>query len=118
VVFFGESIPQYIKEKSFREIEGCNKVLLIGTTLATYSAFRVVRHALELKKPVMLLNVGPSRADLLSGVEKIDMPSGSVMREVARAVIGTRAFKDPIVKDMLQSGIVRPPALDDNDRSH
>jgi NADH:ubiquinone oxidoreductase subunit 2 (subunit N) len=47
----------------------------------------VVRYALELKKPVMLLNVGPSRADALSGVEKIDMPSGSVMREVARAVM-------------------------------
>lgn len=97
VIFFGESIPQHIKETSFLDIECCDKVLLIGTTLATYSAFRLVKHALELKKPVILLNVGPSRADALAGVEKIDMPSGSVMREAARAIIGTRAFEDPVV---------------------
>ena len=47
----------------------------------------MVKHALELKKPIMLLNVGPSRADTLPGVEKIDMPSGSIMREVARAIM-------------------------------
>jgi hypothetical protein len=35
----------------------------------------------------MLLNVGPSRADTLPGVEKIDMPSGSVMKEVATAIM-------------------------------
>lgn len=97
MIFFGESIPQHIKETSFLDIECCDKVLLIGTTLATYSAFRLVKHALELKKPVILLNVGPSRADALAGVEKIDMPSGSVMREAARAIIGTRAFEDPVV---------------------
>lgn len=60
----------------------------------------MVKHALELKKPVILLNVGPSRADALAGVEKIDMPSGSVMREAARAImyvvlkhcVGSRKF--------------------------
>lgn len=35
----------------------------------------------------MLLNVGPTRADGLPGVEKIDIPSGAVMRHVAREVM-------------------------------
>jgi NAD-dependent deacetylase sirtuin 4 len=35
----------------------------------------------------MLLNVGPTRADGLPGVEKIDVPSGAVMRQVAREVM-------------------------------
>jgi len=77
----------------------------------------VAKHALELKKPVMLLNVGPSRADALPGIGKIDMPSGSIMREVASAVVGTRAFEDPLVKNMLHMGIVRPdddPPVDSN----
>ena len=55
-------------------------------------ALRVVKHALELKKPVMLLNIGPSRADGLPGVEKIDMPSGSVLGDVARAVMYARIY--------------------------
>jgi len=35
----------------------------------------------------MLLNVGPSRADGLPGVEKIDMYSGAIIRDVVRAVV-------------------------------
>jgi len=35
----------------------------------------------------MLLNVGPTRADGLPGVEKIDVPSGAVMQQVAREVM-------------------------------
>lgn len=48
---------------------------------------RLLKHALELKKPVMMLNVGPSRADGIAGIVKIDMPCGNVMTEVAKAVM-------------------------------
>ncbi|KAG6888850.1 hypothetical protein C0992_007346 [Termitomyces sp. T32_za158] len=87
VIFFGESIPQHIKERSYQYIENSDRILIIGTTLATYSAYRLLKHALELKKPVMLLNVGPTRADGIAGVIKIDMESGNVMRDVARTVL-------------------------------
>ena len=106
--------------------------MIISAVYYVCGAIRVVKHAVELKKPVMLLNVGPSRADTLPGVEKIDMSSGSVMREVASAIMyvflatldqktyqicrGTRAFEDPVVKNMLHMGIVRPPSLDDDPR--
>ena len=60
---------------------------MIKSAVRYQCVIRIVKHALELKKPVMLLNVGPSRADTLPGVEKIDMPSGSIMREVANAVM-------------------------------
>ncbi|KAG5647863.1 hypothetical protein DXG03_007787 [Asterophora parasitica] len=93
---------------SFKDVENADKLLIIGTTLATYSAFRLLKHALELKKPVMLLNVGPSRADGSPGVVKIDIASGSVIRDVARIVLGSRATGDPIVAEMLRSGINVP----------
>ncbi|KIM44686.1 hypothetical protein M413DRAFT_25129 [Hebeloma cylindrosporum] len=117
VIFFGESIPSATKERSFREVEASDKFLIMGTTLATYSAFRLVKHALELKKPIMLLNVGPTRADGLPGVEKIDVPSGAVMRQVAKEVIGTRAGMDPVIIEMLESGTENPPPPDDDDRA-
>lgn len=47
----------------------------------------LVRHALELKKPVLLLNVGPTRADGLLGIDKIEMASSRVMRDTVRAVL-------------------------------
>ncbi|KDR80691.1 hypothetical protein GALMADRAFT_153142 [Galerina marginata CBS 339.88] len=135
VVFFGESIPKAVKErsyvvdyycvdvmkptfvvKSFHDVEDSDRLLIIGTTLATYSAFRLLKHALEHKKPVMVLNVGPTRADSLPGLEKLDVPSGAIMRDVARMAIGARASEDQVIIQMLQSGIVSPPLPDDNDR--
>lgn len=90
---------------SFQDIESGDRVFVLGTTLATFSAFRygcfptppddyldspsfrLIRHALELKKPVLMLNVGPTRADGMPGIEKIELTSGSVLRGVVRAVL-------------------------------
>ncbi|KAG9085169.1 hypothetical protein FS749_004638 [Ceratobasidium sp. UAMH 11750] len=40
VVFFGESIAPKVKQRSYENVETADRVLFIGTTLATYSAFR------------------------------------------------------------------------------
>ncbi|KAF8347852.1 DHS-like NAD/FAD-binding domain-containing protein [Amanita rubescens] len=109
-VFFGESIPESTKSRSFKHIEDSDRVLLMGTTLATHSSFRLAKYALELKKPVAMLNVGPTRADDLPGVTKIEHPTGLVMRDVAKAVIGNDLTEDPLIHDMLHSGIVKPPS--------
>ena len=47
----------------------------------------LIKHAVEHRKPVLLLNVGPTRADQLGGVETIEIPAGSVMREVVKGVL-------------------------------
>lgn len=54
---------------------------------ATLTHGRLLRHALELKKPVLLLNTGPTRADGLVGVEKLEISSNAVMRDAVRAVL-------------------------------
>ncbi|KAI9464749.1 DHS-like NAD/FAD-binding domain-containing protein [Boletus coccyginus] len=113
-IFFGESIPQTIKERSFRDVEQSDKLFLVGTTLATFSAYRLVKHALELRKPVLLLNVGPTRADGLFGVDKIEVALSRVMRNVVRTVLGSRADVDPVIISLLNNGIHKPP-LDDSD---
>ncbi|THH15221.1 hypothetical protein EW146_g5221 [Bondarzewia mesenterica] len=102
-------------QPSYKIIEECDRLFLMGTTLATYSAFRLLKHALELQKPVLFLNVGPTRADGIQGIEKLEIPSGLVMRDVVKAVVadtnhnsGTRATYDPALRDMLLSGVVIP----------
>ncbi|KAJ7576998.1 DHS-like NAD/FAD-binding domain-containing protein [Mycena floridula] len=108
VIFFGESISASVKDQSFLDVQTCDRLLIVGTTLATYSAFRLVKHALELKKPVLMINIGPSRADALPEVEKIEVTTGEILRPVVRAVLGSCA-NDPIVDLMLRSGIDHPP---------
>ncbi|KAG0709416.1 DHS-like NAD/FAD-binding domain-containing protein [Suillus ampliporus] len=112
VIFFGESIPSQIRDRSFYDIEQSERVFVLGTTLATYSAFRLVKRALELRKPVMLLNVGPTRADELPGVEKLEISSSLVLRDVVRTLLGSRASQDSAIVHLLQSGIHQPPAED------
>ncbi|KAF9224027.1 DHS-like NAD/FAD-binding domain-containing protein [Gyrodon lividus] len=110
LIFFGESIPKVIKERSFRDVERSDKLFLIGTTLATFSAYRLIKYALALKKSVLLLNMGPTRADDLPGVEKIEIPTSHVMRDTVRAILGSRAYVDPVVVDLLNNGIHNPPS--------
>nr|GAT47264.1 NAD-dependent deacetylase [Mycena chlorophos] len=112
VIFFGESIPNAIKTRSFEIVEETSRLLIIGTTLATYSAFRLLKHAVELHKPVLVLNVGPSRADTVEEIERIDIASGLIIRDVVRAVLGSSASLDPTIAHMLESGVVKPPVDD------
>lgn len=93
---------------SFLNIELADRLLIVGTTLATFSAFRcflkndisyaigsdytvqffrLLRHALELRKPILMLNVGPTRADTISPpIEKIEIASGLVMRDIVKTL--------------------------------
>ncbi|KZO92854.1 DHS-like NAD/FAD-binding domain-containing protein [Calocera viscosa TUFC12733] len=107
VTFFGESIREPVKDESYHLVEKTSRLLIIGTTMATYSAFRLIRHAVELNKPVILLNVGPTRADPLEAVEKIELPAGDVITGVARALCGPKARTDPVLRTLLTSGVVR-----------
>ncbi|KAF8321258.1 DHS-like NAD/FAD-binding domain-containing protein [Clavulina sp. PMI_390] len=111
VIFFGESIAPKVKEESFRMVDESNRLLVIGTTLATYSAFRIVRHALDTQKDVLLLNVGPTRADAL-GVEKIEWESGKVLKEATTLALRNRLDRDAELRKLLNSGAVAPPLID------
>ncbi|TFL05219.1 DHS-like NAD/FAD-binding domain-containing protein [Pterulicium gracile] len=109
VVFFGESIPELDRDASFKHVDSSDRLLVIGTTLATYSAFRLVKRALEQRKPVLVLNVGPTRADDLPGLEKIEVPTSLVLREVVRELTGQKAAEDPVLAQLLNSGVYMPP---------
>ncbi|CAE6427805.1 unnamed protein product [Rhizoctonia solani] len=118
VIFFGESIPQEVKQQSFSDVEASDRVLFIGTTLATFSAFRLLKHAIELNKPVMLLNLGPTRAHSVPEVEIIEAASRDVLRGAARALTSDlKGEPEQVVSRLLKSGVVTPPPDDVEDRA-
>lgn len=83
VVFFGENIPQETKEASTQAVLESRGLLVMGTSLATYSAFRLVKLAKDSGIPIAMVNLGPSRADELADV-RVDGNSSLLMKEVAR----------------------------------
>ena len=63
VVMFGESIASKVKEAAEQAIDGSGRLLVLGTSLATYSAWRLARRAKESGMPVGILNLGGVRGE-------------------------------------------------------
>jgi len=49
IVFFGESVPKNIVDKVYKLVEETDGLLVIGTSLHVFSAFRIVKYANEKK---------------------------------------------------------------------
>lgn len=63
VVMFGESIATSVKTAAEDAINGAGRLLVMGTSLATYSAWRLVRQAKARGMPIAIVNAGGVRGD-------------------------------------------------------
>ena len=60
---FGESIPAERKLAAEEAVDAADRLLVIGSSLATYSAWRLAKRAKELGKPIGILNIGGVRGE-------------------------------------------------------
>jgi NAD-dependent deacetylase sirtuin 4 len=81
VIMFGESIPAATKVAAEEAVDAAGRLLVIGSSLATYSAWRLVKRAKERQMPIGILNIGGAR-----GEESFfgDVPRGNTGREAVR----------------------------------
>ncbi|KAI4203655.1 MAG: hypothetical protein LQ350_001656 [Teloschistes chrysophthalmus] len=63
VVMFGESIAAEVKIAAEEAVDNASKILVIGSSLATYSAWRLVKRAKERSMPIGVLNLGGVRGE-------------------------------------------------------
>jgi NAD-dependent deacetylase sirtuin 4 len=63
VIMFGESIPSEVKTAAEEAIDEAGRVLVMGSSLATYSAFRLIKRAKENGMPIGVLNLGGIRGE-------------------------------------------------------
>ncbi|ODQ51383.1 DHS-like NAD/FAD-binding domain-containing protein [Saitoella complicata NRRL Y-17804] len=88
VIFFGEQVPESHKIAAEKAVEQADRVLVIGSSLATYSAFRLIRAAKETGKSVAVVNWGgPIRGEGEILIEeegdlRIPLKAGAVLAEV------------------------------------
>ena len=69
VVFFGENVPLERVEQSIGAVDRAEVLLVVGTSLAVNSGFRFARQAAKAEKPIVVINVGPTKADDLATVK-------------------------------------------------
>ena len=63
VVMFGESIASSVKDSAEKAIREADRILVVGSSLATYSAWRLVKQAKEGRMPIGILNLGGVRGE-------------------------------------------------------
>ncbi|KAL6715701.1 hypothetical protein ACLMJK_006662 [Lecanora helva] len=64
VIMFGESIAQEMKTDVERAVNYASRILVVGSSLATYSAWRIVKQAKERSMPIGILNLGGVRGEV------------------------------------------------------
>ncbi|KAF3215137.1 hypothetical protein TWF679_004385 [Orbilia oligospora] len=63
LVFFGENLRDEIKKEAEGKVDAADSVLVIGSSLATYSAWRLVKRAKDQGKKVAIVNLGGVRGE-------------------------------------------------------
>jgi NAD-dependent SIR2 family protein deacetylase len=84
VVFFGESVPASRSEFAMAELEQADALLVAGTSLSVNSGMRFARAAAKSAKPIVIVNLGATRADNLA-IAKIE---ANTSRALERLLIG------------------------------
>ena len=69
VVFFGENVAQATAAKAMAAVEQAEGLLVVGSSLMAYSAFRLCKAMVEQGKPVIAINLGKTRGDELLQVK-------------------------------------------------
>lgn len=85
VVFFGENVPEQVAKRSIELAAHADGVLVIGSTLATYSSLRLVRAASARGVSVAILNDAGTRGDEHASM-LLREQCGEVMPEVLKAL--------------------------------
>lgn len=63
VIMFGESISNSVKLAAESAIDEASRILVLGSSLATYSAWRLVKSAQEQGMPIAAINMGGVRGE-------------------------------------------------------
>lgn len=81
VVFFGEQVPLARVEFASELVQQAEAIVVAGSSLTVNSGLRLVKQAKKLDLPVVILNLGDTRADSLANV-KLNASTTDLLKEL------------------------------------
>ncbi|WP_042284981.1 NAD-dependent protein deacetylase [Nocardiopsis alba] len=84
IVYFGENVPKPRVLEAYAMVEAARALLVVGSSLTVFSGRRFVKRAIELGRPVVILNRGETRCDDLATLT-VDQGCSEVLRALAEA---------------------------------
>ena len=106
VIMFGESINDRVKLAADEAIDGAGRLLVLATSLATYSAWRLAKKAKDRGMPIAIVNMGGVRGE---DTFFKDLSPGQKGAEAVRTEILTEQLLPAIVKELERSS--RPSGM-------
>ncbi|KAG5925874.1 hypothetical protein E4U42_003851 [Claviceps africana] len=109
VVMFGEGISTQVKTTAEESIDKSGRLLVLGTSLATYSAWRLAKRAKDRGMPIAIVNIGGVR-----GEETFfdDVDARQRGERAVRVELSTDELLPALVEQLRKAGVgpqQRPP---------
>ncbi|GKC15646.1 NAD-dependent protein deacylase SRT2 [Tanacetum coccineum] len=92
VVFFGDNVPKDRANMAMEAAKGCDAFLVLGSSVMTMSAFRLVRAAHEAGAATAIINIGKTRAD-----EFADLKINARLGEILPRLLNTGSLSVPAI---------------------
>ncbi|MGI9203499.1 MAG: NAD-dependent protein deacetylase [Woeseiaceae bacterium] len=86
VVMFGEAVPKERVEQALDAVERADALLVVGSSLMVFSGFRFARHAQKLRKPIVIVNQGRTRADDMAAL-KLEADCSEVLPRIHESLM-------------------------------
>ena len=86
VVFFGDAVPKERVAAIAAALDDADALLVVGSSLMTYSGYRFCEHAARTGKPIAAINLGRTRADPLYRL-KVAQPCDEALPALAAALM-------------------------------
>ncbi len=81
VVFFGEQIPKARVLKASEAVEAAQAIVVAGSSLTVNSGLRLVKRGKELGLPIVIVNLGETKADAIADV-RLNVSTSQVLSEL------------------------------------
>ncbi|KAK3898121.1 SIR2 family histone deacetylase [Staphylotrichum tortipilum] len=102
VVMFGESIPERVKVAAEEAIDGAGKLLVLATSMATYSAWRLAKRAMDRGMPIGIVNIGGVRGE---DAFFAHLAPGQAGGQGVRVDMSTDSLLPALVEELRQSSL-------------
>jgi NAD-dependent SIR2 family protein deacetylase len=110
VVMFGESIANEVKKAAEDAIDGAGKLLVLATSMATYSAWRLAKRAKDRGMPIAIVNIGGVRGE---DVFFADLEPGQPGGQGVRVEMSTDSLLPALVQELRRPVLRAVSALSD-----
>lgn len=81
IVFFGDNVARNVVDSVKQIVFKSDALLVLGTSLTTFSGYRIILQAVEENKPIAIVNIGETRADK-HAIIKVESKCGEVLTKL------------------------------------